>query len=228
MMLLEHQDIFAGICGPSRWKELSKKSGSKILPCGDGSCWNTFKPIASLTAKENGNKRRRVLSLLSPSRSNGVRSKRYHVVPYGELNGISIAIVARYEETNLVLNWEKCHFMVRDGIVLGHKISKAGIEVDKAKGSENLAADHLSILENPELEELDEDAIRDSFPDKHLMVINIKEAETDPWMTNKAPIGSTPFRIIYRKACHLPLKMEHKAYWALKEVNVDLDAAGKH
>ncbi|CAL8990173.1 unnamed protein product [Prunus brigantina] len=37
------------------------------------------------------------------------------------------------EETNLVLNWEKCHFMVREGIVIGHKISAKGIEVDKAK-----------------------------------------------------------------------------------------------
>ncbi|GJX60082.1 hypothetical protein Tco_0291472 [Tanacetum coccineum] len=35
---------------PSRWKELSKESGSKILPCGDGSCWKAFKPIASLIA----------------------------------------------------------------------------------------------------------------------------------------------------------------------------------
>ncbi|GJR34472.1 reverse transcriptase domain-containing protein [Tanacetum coccineum] len=37
------------------------------------------------------------------------------------------------EETNLVLNWEKCHFMVKEGIILGHKISRAGIEVDRAK-----------------------------------------------------------------------------------------------
>ncbi|GKD89665.1 reverse transcriptase domain-containing protein [Tanacetum coccineum] len=37
------------------------------------------------------------------------------------------------EDTNLVLNWEKCHFMVKEGIVLGHKTSKSGIEVDKAK-----------------------------------------------------------------------------------------------
>nr|GEV15349.1 reverse transcriptase domain-containing protein [Tanacetum cinerariifolium] len=37
------------------------------------------------------------------------------------------------EETNLVLNWEKCHFMCREGIVLGHKISKYGIEVDRTK-----------------------------------------------------------------------------------------------
>ena len=36
-------------------------------------------------------------------------------------------------EKNLVLNWEKCHFMVNQGIVLGHIISKKGIEVDKEK-----------------------------------------------------------------------------------------------
>ena len=41
--------------------------------------------------------------------------------------------MARCEEKNLVLNWEKCHFMVNDGIVLGHKVSAAGIEVDRAK-----------------------------------------------------------------------------------------------
>ena len=42
-------------------------------------------------------------------------------------------VLQRCEETNLVLNWEKCHFMVREGIILGHKISPNGIEVDKAK-----------------------------------------------------------------------------------------------
>ncbi|GKB63690.1 reverse transcriptase domain-containing protein [Tanacetum coccineum] len=42
-------------------------------------------------------------------------------------------ILKRFEDTNLVLNWEKCHFMVKEGIVLGHKISKNGIEVDRAK-----------------------------------------------------------------------------------------------
>ena len=43
------------------------------------------------------------------------------------------AVLARCEETNLVLNWEKCHFMVQEGIVLGHRISARGIEVDRAK-----------------------------------------------------------------------------------------------
>ena len=43
------------------------------------------------------------------------------------------SVLIRCEETNLVLNWEKCHFMVQEGIVLGHRISTRGIEVDRAK-----------------------------------------------------------------------------------------------
>ena len=42
-------------------------------------------------------------------------------------------VLERCQEKNLVLNWEKCHFMVTQGIVLGHIVSKNGIEVDKAK-----------------------------------------------------------------------------------------------
>ena len=37
------------------------------------------------------------------------------------------------QDKNLALNWEKCHFMVTEGIILGHKISAAGLEVDQAK-----------------------------------------------------------------------------------------------
>nr|GFB78240.1 reverse transcriptase domain-containing protein [Tanacetum cinerariifolium] len=42
-------------------------------------------------------------------------------------------MLKRCEDTNIVLNWEKCHFMVKEGIFLGHKISKSEIEVDRAK-----------------------------------------------------------------------------------------------
>nr|GEZ61168.1 reverse transcriptase domain-containing protein [Tanacetum cinerariifolium] len=42
-------------------------------------------------------------------------------------------IPIRCEDTNLVLNWEKCHFMVKEGIILGHKISKNGLEVNRSK-----------------------------------------------------------------------------------------------
>nr|AAV43951.1 putative polyprotein [Oryza sativa Japonica Group] len=42
-------------------------------------------------------------------------------------------VLQRCQEKDLVLNWEKCHFMVREGIVLGHRVSERGIEVDRAK-----------------------------------------------------------------------------------------------
>jgi hypothetical protein len=42
-------------------------------------------------------------------------------------------VLKRCQMTDLVLNWEKCHFMVQEGIVLGHKISEKVIKVDKAK-----------------------------------------------------------------------------------------------
>ncbi|GKC68300.1 reverse transcriptase domain-containing protein [Tanacetum coccineum] len=46
--------------------------------------------------------------------------------------------------------------------------------------------------------------------------------------TYKTPIGCTPYKLVYGKACHLPIKLEHKAYWALKHANFDISTAGDH
>ena len=62
---------------------------------------------------------------------------------FGECLHHFTLVLVRCKEKNLVLNWEKCHFMVKQGIVLGHVISFKGIEVDEAK------VDMISSLSPP-------------------------------------------------------------------------------
>ncbi|GJR84557.1 reverse transcriptase domain-containing protein [Tanacetum coccineum] len=125
-------------------------------------------------------------------------------------------MLKRCEDINLVLNSEKCHFMVKEGIFLGHKISKSGIEVDKAKvdviaklphptsvkgilllqefdviicdkkGAENLAADHLSRLENPHQGNLKKNEINETFPLETFGMISFRGDSSTPWFVDIA------------------------------------------
>ncbi|GKE85758.1 reverse transcriptase domain-containing protein, partial [Tanacetum coccineum] len=63
---------------------------------------------------------------------------------------------------------------------------------------------------------------RDSWSDK------LDEALWAFLTAFKTPIGCTPYKLVYGKSCHLPIKLEHKAYWALKHANFDLKTAGDH
>nr|GEZ51596.1 reverse transcriptase domain-containing protein [Tanacetum cinerariifolium] len=146
-------------------------------------------------------------------------------------------MLQRCEDTKLFLNWEKSHFMIKEGIVLGHKISKNRIEVDKAKIDviaklphpttvkvhtdhfalkylfakkdakarllrwvlllqefnfavidtkvvENLAADHLSRLENPYENVLDLKEINENFPLETLSMVTSHGTSDTPWFAD--------------------------------------------
>jgi hypothetical protein len=45
--------------------------------------------------------------------------------------------------------------------------------------------------------------------------------------TYKTPLGMSPYQLVYEKTCHLPVKLEFKAHWAIKRWNMDFEAAGK-
>nr|GEW51911.1 reverse transcriptase domain-containing protein [Tanacetum cinerariifolium] len=197
----------------------------------------------------------------------------------------------------LCLNWEKSHFMVKEGIVLGHKIFKQGIEVDKAKVDVIAKLPHPTtvkgirsflghagfyqrkLTEAPILIAPDWDmpfelmcdasdfaigAVLGQCQDKHFRPIHyvsktMTEAESNYTTTEKKMLavvivrencaswsdklddalwafqtsyktsnGYTSYKLVYGKACHLPIELEHKAYWALKPANFDLQTAGDH
>ncbi|GJV32504.1 reverse transcriptase domain-containing protein [Tanacetum coccineum] len=85
------------------------------------------------------------------------------------------------------------------------------IKIKDKKETENLAVDYLSGLENPDLEELNKDTIQDNFPDEHLMVIKLKNTETDP-CSHKTPLEHHEEQIetILNHLDELPLeRIEH-------------------
>nr|GEZ65742.1 reverse transcriptase domain-containing protein [Tanacetum cinerariifolium] len=212
----------------------------------------------------------------------------------------------------IAFNWDMPFELMCDasdfaiGAVLGQRQEKHFRPIHYAmidtKGAENLAADHLSRLENPHQNMLDPKEIKESFPLETLNLVSfvknkffkdvkhyfwddplclksvlIKSSEgvymarkpltfsrlatmdppgdiiaqtTQPRRTvgekcaswsdklddalrafrtaNKTPIGCTSYKIVYGKACHLLIELEHNAYWALKHANFDLQTAGDH
>nr|GFA21537.1 reverse transcriptase domain-containing protein [Tanacetum cinerariifolium] len=200
-------------------------------------------------------------------------------------------MLKRCEDTNLCLNWEKSHFMVKEGIVLSHKLSKNRIEVDKAKvgviaklphpttvKGKPLTFSRLATMDLPgdimartTLPRSDREThfCNDQFA-KVMLKYGVTHRLATPyhpqtsaqvevsnrglkrilertvgenrasWLDKlddalwtfrtafKTPIECTPYKLVYEKACHLPIELEHKAYWALKHANFNLKTAGDH
>nr|GEX11321.1 reverse transcriptase domain-containing protein [Tanacetum cinerariifolium] len=62
--------------------------------------------------------------------------------------------------------------------------------------------------------------LKQALRGRHPMLISI--------LAYKTPIGCTPYKLVYGKACHLPIELEHKAYWDMKQTNFDMSVSGNH
>nr|GEY40976.1 reverse transcriptase domain-containing protein [Tanacetum cinerariifolium] len=123
------------------------------------------------------------------------------------------------EDTDLCFNWEKSNFMVKECIVLGHKISKKGFEVDKVKvdvisklphhtsvkGAENMAADHLSQLENLHQNVLDPKEINESFPLETLNLVSSRGSQSTPWFADFANYHADNVQLVKKPLIFLRL-----------------------
>ncbi|GKB43710.1 hypothetical protein Tco_0888652 [Tanacetum coccineum] len=143
-------------------------------------------------------------------------------------------MLQRCKDAHLVLNWEKCHFMIKEGIVLGHKVSSAGLEVDKAK------IGVISKLPTPTNIKGIRSFLRHTGFYRHFIKDFSKIARPLTKMIEKdTPFDfddecQKAFELLKEKLtcapvinCHLPFEIEHRAYWALKNCNPDLITAGE-
>nr|GFA37164.1 reverse transcriptase domain-containing protein [Tanacetum cinerariifolium] len=132
-------------------------------------------------------------------------------------------MLKRCEDTKLALNWEKSHFMVKEGKF----IIKGMTTQQKQKIFKDVR--HY-FWDDPYLFKTcaDQMICRTVGENRALWSDKLKDALWDFRTAFKTPIGCTPYRLVYGKSCHLPPELKHKAFWALKHANFDLKTIDDH